>query len=332
MTEQRQANAAAAKIIRAAFLDLARYTAWGNSEQAAMVVADTANALESVGDKMSSRFKKLAPIQPVVRVPIPADLIRMSVASVLLDEVVLEPSVEKVVRSTLDEHQHRDVLEKFQLSPRHRLLLSGPPGCGKTLLAEAIAQELEVPFIALKYGGLVASYMGETGRNLDRVLSYASTAPCVLFFDEFDGIGQSRGGGNDVGEIRRVTNHLLIALEKLPSHVFLVAATNAVDLLDNALLRRFDVHIAMNAPTPDMKSRCALFALRETVTPGMADRAEIAREIAESQDVESLHDICEAAKRARREFALRSCSSEACTGSGLRIAPPIDERQLLLAV
>ena len=86
------------------------------------------------------------------------------------------------------------------LEPRHRILLVGPPGNGKTSLAEAIAEALAVQFFVVRYDAIIGSFLGETATRLRRVFDYARTTPCVLFFDEFDAVGKERGDENETGK------------------------------------------------------------------------------------------------------------------------------------
>src|ERR1700748_2662359 len=134
------------------------------------------------------------------------------------------------------------------MQPRPRILLSGPPGNGKTSVAEAIAEQLAIQFFTVRYDALVGSYLGETNTRLAKLFDYARTVPCVLFFDEFDAIGKERGDDHETGEIKRVVSFLLMQIDKLPSYVLTIAATNHAELLDRAVWRRFQLKIAFPAP------------------------------------------------------------------------------------
>jgi SpoVK/Ycf46/Vps4 family AAA+-type ATPase len=144
------------------------------------------------------------------------------------------------------------------MQPRHRVLLSGPPGNGKTSLAEAIAEAIAIPLFTVRYDALVGAYLGETNARLSRLFEYARTTPCVLLFDEFDAIGKERGDVNETGEIKRVVSFLLMQIDQLPSYVIAVAATNHAELLDRAVWRRFQLRIEM--PAPDLARSEVLLA------------------------------------------------------------------------
>ena len=135
------------------------------------------------------------------------------------------------------------------LEPRHRVLLVGPPGNGKTSLAEAIAEALAVPFFVVRYDAIIGSFLGETASRLRRVFDYARTTPCVLFFDEFDAVGKERGDVNETGEIKRVVTSLLMQVDALPSYTVVIAASNHSELLDRAVWRRFQFRLELPAPT-----------------------------------------------------------------------------------
>jgi ATP-dependent protease Clp ATPase subunit len=107
-----------------------------------------------------------------------------------LEDLFLPVSCRLGIDQLIEEQQRADILRAHSLEPRHRLLLVGPPGNGKTSLAEAIAEALGVSFFVVHYETIIGSYLGETASRLKRVFDYARTTPCVLFFDEFDAIGK----------------------------------------------------------------------------------------------------------------------------------------------
>ncbi len=172
-----------------------------------------------------------------------------------LDELVLPEVTLLAVRQLIEEQQRASLLRSHSLEPRHRLLLVGPPGNGKTTLAEAIAESLAVPFFVVRYEGMIGSFLGETASRLKRVFDYARTTPCVLFFDEFDAVGKERGDIHETGEIKRVVTSLLMQIDDLPSYVVAIAATNHAELLDRAVWRRFELRLSL--PAPDSKQLIA---------------------------------------------------------------------------
>ena len=168
-----------------------------------------------------------------------------------LDDLLLPLPVRENGRQLVEEHVRADVLRANGYEPRHRILLSGPPGNGKTSFAEALAEALALPFFVVRYDALIGSYLGETNARLRKLFDYVRTQPSVLFFDEFDAIGKERGDTHETGEIKRVVSFLLMQLDQLPSYVVVIAATNHAELLDRAVWRRFQIRLAF--PAPDRK-------------------------------------------------------------------------------
>jgi SpoVK/Ycf46/Vps4 family AAA+-type ATPase len=165
-----------------------------------------------------------------------------------LGDLILTLPVQENGRQLVEEHVRADVLRAHGYEPRHRVLLSGPPGNGKTSYAEGIAEALGLPFFVVRYDALIGSYLGETNARLRKLFDYVRTQPSVLFFDEFDAIGKERGDTHETGEIKRVVSFLLMQLDQLPSYVIVIAASNHAELLDRAVWRRFQLRLAFPAP------------------------------------------------------------------------------------
>jgi len=166
-----------------------------------------------------------------------------------LEDLVLPDVVRRAVEELVEEQQRADLLRAHGVEPRHRVLLVGPPGTGKTSLAEAIAEAAAVPLFMVRYELMIGSYLGETASRLKRVFDYARTTPCVLFFDEFDAIGKERGDIHETGEIKRVVTSLLMQVDDLPSYTIIAGATNHPELLDRASWRRFQLRLPLPMPT-----------------------------------------------------------------------------------
>ncbi|WP_406546157.1 AAA family ATPase [Succinimonas sp.] len=177
-----------------------------------------------------------------------------TVPRISLNQLMLPDRVLELSRQIIDEQQKAGRLRSYGIEPRSRVLLSGPPGNGKTSLAEAFAEALMLPLVTVRYDALIGSYSGETSSRLTKLFEYASSKQCVLFFDEFDVIGNERGGKkrgeeHETSEIPRVVCSLLLDIDTLPSHVLVIAATNNNVLPDHAVWRRFQVK--MELPRPD---------------------------------------------------------------------------------
>jgi ATPases of the AAA+ class len=179
-----------------------------------------------------------------------SDLFYDIVPSRRLDDLLLTEGVSTACREVIEEQHRADLLRAHNLEPRHRILLAGPPGNGKTSLAEAIATELAVPLLVVRYESVIASYLGETAVRLSRLFDQVRIRRCVLFFDEFDVVGKERGDTHETGEIKRVVSSLLLQVDDLPSHVVAVTATNHPELLDRAVWRRFQVRLTLPPPAP----------------------------------------------------------------------------------
>jgi len=175
-------------------------------------------------------------------------LLRETAPNRRLNEIVLQRETREELREYLEEAGNTALLRSHSLEPRHTLLLVGPPGTGKTSLAGALATELALPFLTVRYEGLVGSYLGETAAHLQQVIDYVSRTPCVLFFDEFDSVGKERSDAQETGEIKRVVSSLLLQMDALPSHCIVVCATNHPELLDRAVWRRFEIRIELPKP------------------------------------------------------------------------------------
>ncbi len=180
-----------------------------------------------------------------------------------LASLFLAKAIRNACQELIEEQGRADVLRAHGLEPRHRVLLVGPPGNGKTSLAESLAFELALPLFAVRYDAVVTSYLGETAQRLRRLFDFVRTEPCVLFFDEFDAIGKERGDLHETGEIKRVVTTLLLQLDDLPSYCVLVAATNHPELLDRATWRRFEIKLELGRPTEDQMTEYFGHRLRE---------------------------------------------------------------------
>ncbi|KJE95921.1 valosin-containing protein [Capsaspora owczarzaki ATCC 30864] len=167
--------------------------------------------------------------------------------------------------------EHPEKFLKFGMSPSKGVLFYGPPGCGKTLLAKAIANECQANFISIKGPELLTMWFGESESNVRDVFDKArSAAPCVLFFDELDSIAKSRGGssGDAGGASDRVINQILTEMDgmNVKKNVFIIGATNRPDIIDSAVLRPGRLDQLIYIPLPDEPSRLAILkaALRKS--------------------------------------------------------------------
>jgi SpoVK/Ycf46/Vps4 family AAA+-type ATPase len=190
-------------------------------------------------------------------------------------------------------------LGEWGLTPRRRLLLYGPPGCGKTLGASVIAGELSLPLFRIRVETLFSRYMGETAVLLSEVFAQAAAKRGVYLFDEFDSIGKHRVDDNDVGEARRIVSTFLQLLDADESESMLIAATNERSSIDNALFRRFDDVVPFQLP-----SNKALRALLRLRTSAYGFKARAINELAALAEGLSYADVTTAVINAAKKMVL----------------------------
>jgi SpoVK/Ycf46/Vps4 family AAA+-type ATPase len=167
-----------------------------------------------------------------------------------LESLVLSKQILKQLELIIFENHKGEILRTFGLRPISKLLFCGPPGCGKTVAAEAIAHSLYLPLVLVRFDAVISSYLGETAANLRKVFDFARTRPMVILFDEFDAIGKHRTDEEEHGELKRVVNSFLQMLDSFRGETLLIAATNHQGLLDSALWRRFDEIVYFDKPNP----------------------------------------------------------------------------------
>lgn len=168
---------------------------------------------------------------------------------VRLSDLVVAPQIKERIVRIIKEFTSKEKLLKHNLENRRKIMLSGHPGTGKTMTASIIANELHLPIYVVLVDKIVTKYMGETSAKLRQIFDFIEAVPAVYLFDEFDAIGGQRGKDNDVGEMRRVLNSFLQFIERDHSDSLIIAATNNLELLDQALFRRFDDVIHYQLPS-----------------------------------------------------------------------------------
>lgn len=212
----------------------------------------------------------------------------------LKHHMVLAPDTEARFQRIEREYAARERLAKFGLQPRRKILLYGPPGCGKTMGAERLAWNTGLPLIKVRFDAVVSSYLGETAVNLRAIFDAAQQTPCVLFVDEADSLARSRRSDQELGEIKRVVNSFLQLLDEFDAPGLFVAATNLDDQLDEAVWRRFDEIVQVLKP--------GALEIRELVVQSLsAIRSELC-------DWDSLLKACEGFSAAQ---VVRTCQDAA---------------------
>lgn len=236
------------------FLSVAMQAAAKEARQGHSQIAQTIRSLVDETRLRSKRSTAIGGNRPGSSAIIREDLhglVAITESNTRLTSMVLAPILKERLNRVILEHRQRETLLLYNLSPRNKLLLVGPPGTGKTMTAQALAGELKLPLMTVLLEGVISKYMGETATKLKTVFDAMEAVPGVYFFDEFDAIGAKRNSTNDLGEIRRVLNSFLQLLENSRSDGLIVAATNHPELLDVALHRRFDDVIRYTLPDSD---------------------------------------------------------------------------------
>ncbi|MDM1049331.1 AAA family ATPase [Sphingobacterium hotanense] len=181
------------------------------------------------------------------------DLIIKDKEPVNLNDVFLSEENRLQIQQLTKEQLYVKDLQQYGLPVNNKVLLFGSSGCGKTTTAKAIANAVERPLIVLNLSNIINSRIGETSQNIKQVFDRAIRDKAVLFLDEFDQIGKARGEDeNDVGEMRRLVNTMIQLIDYLPEQVMLICATNHIDIIDFALIRRFQLKISFEMPSSEV--------------------------------------------------------------------------------
>lgn len=170
-------------------------------------------------------------------------------------DIILAEQTAQALADIMREHQRADVLRAHGLQPATKLLFFGPPGCGKTVAAEVLANGLNLPLVLVRLDSLVSSFLGETSANLRRVFDFVAETPVVALFDEFDALTKDRGDSSDHGELKRAVNAVLQMMDSYRGSSILIATTNYASLLDRAIWRRFDEILRFDKPDEEQIKR-----------------------------------------------------------------------------
>lgn len=167
------------------------------------------------------------------------------------EDIFFTPENKAALSQVIKEYKYLDELKKYGLQIDNKILLHGESGCGKTTTAKAIATALNKKITIVNLSNLVSSRIGETAKNISSLFSLSARQKSVLFLDEFDLMGKARDNNedNDVGEMRRLVNSLIQEIDYLSNDSLLICATNFYEMLDPAILRRFQLKIRYNLPS-----------------------------------------------------------------------------------
>ena len=235
-------------------------------------------------------------LRPIPKTRDDRPLLRLTKPERELRDLVFTSLVSEVITEIVAENHARSILAGQSLRPRQRIALIGASGTGKSAAAHAIADELSLPVAIASIAALTSSYLGETARNIESVVRFAESMPCVLVFDEIDALASERSHQQDHAEMRRVVATVLQLFDDVHGESLLIATSNHPSLIDYALWRRFDEVIALS--TLDEEGVRTLLDLRTRATPrtlSISDWAARLKDLAPAQ----IEAICIDALRRR---------------------------------
>lgn len=222
--------------------------------------------------------------------------------AVRLENIRLRPDTRLELQEIIEESKHKELLSAKGIRRRSKLMFVGPPGCGKSVTANALAEELNLPFYTVRFDSIIGAYLGQTATRLRELFQFAAANPCVLLFDEVDALGRQRGSAQDVGELDRIVISLMQELDLFDSAGILIATSNLPKSLDNALWRRFDSTVTFPPPSRrDLQSYVKSLTIRYDLTLTRTEKSAI-------EQAKSYADAEQRVESLARKVALKSIS------------------------
>ena len=234
----------------------------GDKEKVANYATVLADNLEKEGEKslsnkirgvLTKRRRGLTSLDSFATKPVDSEsrmeMVEITTPQILKENIVLSRYIEEELDEFIECYRNRDNLMKVGIEITNSLLLYGPPGCGKTTVAQYISTVTGLPLVTARLDGLISSLLGSTAKNIRKIFDYASKRECILFLDEFDVIAKLRDDKNELGELKRVVNSLIQNIDTLNNDSILIAATNHHELLDPAIWRRFSTVVTLEKPS-----------------------------------------------------------------------------------
>ena len=285
-----------------------------------------------VAEELRAILAKLPPVGPprataIVDIARPrgdlADILEGGHRDERLQNVVLPPATRTLIDRILRENRSRAKLERWAVGPRRRLLFHGPPGTGKTLTAAAMAGELGLPLMVVRFDALFSRFLGATATHLRAIFAEMPRRPGVYLFDEFDAVAKARGDAQDVGERGRIVTAFLQLVDADVSGGLLIAATNHSEALDRAVFRRFETIVGFTVPTYAevvelLKLRIGAFDLGREC---LAALAALAENLSYADVARACDDAIRTMALDGREQLAESDLAEAITEARRRVLP-----------
>ena len=180
-----------------------------------------------------------------------------------MKDLVCTQDVREEFEYFIKERQQTEALVQMDIPVSNKILLHGPSGCGKTLSAYVLAGELNRPLIIVNLGTVISSRLGETSKNLTQIFKTAVQEKAIVLLDEFDSLGKIRDYDQDHGEMRRVVNTILQLFDFVSQDTIIIAATNQLQMIDEALIRRFDLSIKMDLPNSEQVHALIQYTIKD---------------------------------------------------------------------
>jgi SpoVK/Ycf46/Vps4 family AAA+-type ATPase len=215
-------------------------------------------------------------------------------SSTSMRDVYLRADARKSLEEVAKEFRNDHRLRALRIKRRSKLIFHGPPGCGKTFAAQAIANELGLQLFVVRFDSIIGAYLGQTATHLRQLFQFSESNKCVLLFDEIDALGKRRGSPTDVGELDRIVIALMQELELSAGEGLVIATSNLPGSLDPALWRRFDLAIHFPAPRRDEMSR---FASTKAKSFGLRISRPLRRKISSLRNYAEVEKAIEAEAR-----------------------------------